>query len=265
MRLFVGLVALGLLNPAVALTQDEPPVEADRVTIAEVPFGIGERMDYRVKFGPLKVGRAHMEVEGLEAVAGNPTYHLKFHMSGSVPFYRLDDTQQSWLDVQLLATRRYYQDSHQGSYERYREYEFDLEQGVLSGLDGESDSIPEGALDEAAFIYFVRSIELEVGQTYEWNRYYRFDRNPVVLQVLRRERVRVPAGEFETIVVRPIIKTGGIFAEGGEAEIYITDDERRIPVRLNTKLKVGSVVLELTEYREGEKLTPDTLGSLGSH
>jgi hypothetical protein len=261
MRFLSGLVLLGLLIPVTGVAQDDPPVESEGVAIAEVPFGIGERMDYRVKFGPLKVGQAYMEVEGLDTIAGYATYHLRFHMSGSVPFYKLDDTQQSWLDVALLATRRYHQDSHQGSYERYREYEFDLEQGTLSGLEGETDSIPKEALDEAAFIYFVRSIELEVGETYEWNRYYRFDRNPVILQVLRRERVRVPAGEFETIVVRPIIKSGGIFAEGGEAEVYITDDELRIPVRLYTKMKVGSVVLELTEYREGERLTPEILGS----
>ncbi|UCC83283.1 MAG: DUF3108 domain-containing protein [Gemmatimonadota bacterium] len=261
MRFLTGVALLGLLVPASAIAQDDPPADSGGVTIAEVPFGIGERMDYRVKFGPLKVGQAHMEVEGLDTIAGNATYHLRFHMSGSVPFYKLDDTQQSWLDVALLATRRYHQDSHQGSYERYREYEFDLEQGVRTGLEGETDSIPEMALDEAAFIYFVRSIELEVGETYEWNRYYRYDRNPVVLQVLRRERVRVPAGEFETIVVRPIIKTGGIFAEGGEAEVYITDDDLRVPVRLNSKMKVGSVTLELTEYREGQKLTPEMIGS----
>jgi hypothetical protein len=247
--------------PAAAIAQDEPPAQPDGVTIAEVPFGIGERIDYRVKFGPLKVGQAYMEVEGLDTIAGNATYHLRFHMSGSVPFYKLDDTQQSWLDVALLATRRYHQDSHQGSYERYREYEFHLEQGIRTGLEGETDSIPELALDQAAFIYFVRSIELEVGETYEWNRYYRFDRNPVILQVLRRERIRVPAGEFETIVVRPIIKTGGIFAEGGEAEVYVTDDDLRVPVRINSKMKVGSVVLELTEYREGQKLTPEMMGS----
>jgi hypothetical protein len=261
MRFSTGLVLLGLLFPALAVAQEEPPVESSDVAIAEVPFGIGERMDYRVKFGPLKVGQAYMEVEGLDTIADNATYHLRFHMSGSVPFYKLDDTQQSWLDVALLATRRYHQDSHQGSYERYREYEFDLEQGILTGLEGETDSIPELALDEAAFIYFVRSIPLEVGETYEWERYYRFDRNPVILQVLRRETVKVPAGEFETIVVRPIIKTGGIFAEGGEAEVYITDDERRVPVRLNTKMRVGSVTLELTDYREGEKLTPEMMGT----
>lgn len=261
MRLLIGLVLLGTLVPTSAAAQDDAAADSVGVTIAEVPFGIGERMDYRVKFGPLKVGQAYMEVAGLDTVDGNATYHLRFHMSGSVPFYKLDDTQQSWLDVALLATRRYHQDSHEGNYERYREFEFDLEQGIRTGLDGETDSIPEGALDEAAFIYFVRSVELEVGETYEWNRYYRFDRNPVILHVLRRERVRVPAGEFETIVVRPIIKAGGIFAEGGEAEVYITDDERRILVRLNSKMKVGSVVLELTEYTEGEKLTPEMLGS----
>ncbi len=260
MRLTTGLL-LVLFLPAWAVAQDEPPAESESVAIAEVPFGIGERMDYRVKFGPLRVGQAYMEVVGLETVAGHATYHLRFHLSGSVPFYKLDDTQQSWLDVALLATRRFHKDTHEGNYERYREYEFDLEGGILTGLEGETDSIPNDALDEAAFIYFVRSIELEVGETYEWDRYYRKDRNPVILQVLRRERVRVPAGEFETIVVRPIIKTGGIFAEGGEAVIYVTDDELRVPVRINSKMTVGKVVLELTDYREGEKLTPESLGS----
>jgi hypothetical protein len=260
MRYLTGLMLLGLLVPAWAVAQDDPPADSNGVVIAEVPFGIGERMDYRVKFGPLRVGRAHMEVAGVDTIAGNATYHLQFHLSGSIPFYRLDDTQESWLDVTLLATRRFQKDTHEGSYERYREYDFDLERGILTGLEGETDSIPGNALDEAAFIYFVRSIELEVGETYEWNRYYRLDRNPVILRVLRRERVEVPAGEFETIVVRPIIKTRGIFAEGGEAEIYITDDERRVPVRINSKMTVGTVVLELTEYREGEKLTPELLG-----
>ncbi len=101
---------------------------------------------------------------------------------------------------------------------------------------------------------------MEVGETYEWNRYYRFDRNPVIVQVLRRETVKVPAGEFDTIVVRPIIKTGGIYSEDGEAEVFITDDEWRIPVLLKSKLKVGTLSMEMTEYERGVKLTPETLG-----
>jgi hypothetical protein len=252
-----------LVAAAQVLAQDVSSPPADRVdALTEVPFGVGERFDYRVKFGPLKVGQAFMQVEGIDTVAGHATYHLQSRISGSVPFYKLDDKQESWLDVQSLSSRRYVQDSKQGSYERYRVYDFDLDGRVYHRNDGESDSIPSCALDDASFVYFVRTIPLEVGETYEWNRYFLWDRNPVIIKVLRREKIKVPAGEFETIVVRPIIKTKGIFSEGGEAEIYITEDERRMPVKLVTKLKVGSVILDLAEFTLGERLTPQMLGQL---
>ena len=162
--------------------------------------------------------------------------------------------------MSLLASRRYRQDTKQGSYERTRQYDFDLENRTFSQDDGTIDSIPAAALDDASFVYFVRSVELLVGAEYEWNNYYRFDRNPVIVQVLRREKVKTPAGEFETIVVRPIIKSKGIFSEGGEAEVFITDDEHRMLVKLITRLKVGTVTLELTDYSIGERLTLAMLG-----
>lgn len=260
MRVFAVLLVLSCAVPAAA-QETSTTLPGDSVLgIAAVPFGIGERIDYRVKFGPLKVGTAFMEVVGIDTVAGFPTYHLRSVMQGSVPFYKLDDKQESWLDTSLLASRRYRQDTRQGSYERLREYDFDLQNGVLRDSEGNTDSIPSSALDDASFVYFVRSVPLVVGETYEWNNYFRHDRNPVILQVLRRERVKVPGGEFETIVVRPIIKTKGIFSEGGEAEIYITDDEHRMPVKLVSKLKVGTITLELTEYTVGNRLTAAMLG-----
>ncbi len=263
-----GLVVLVLLlsAPSPGAAQDRDGQLAETTpsppTLAEVPFGVGERFEYRVKFGPLAVGRAQMEISEIDTVAGQPTYHLRSVIQGSTFFYKLDDRQESWLDVYQLASRRFRQDPQQGDYERFREYEIDLEAGFYERNDGVRDSIPEGALDEAAFFYFVRTVDLEVGRTYEWNRYFRFDRNPVILKVLRRETVKVPAGEFSTIVVRPIIKTRGIFSEGGEAEVYITDDARRIPVQLRSKLKVGSVTMELTDHVAGEKLTAEMLGQL---
>ena len=110
-------------------------------------------------------------------------------------------------------------------------------------------------LDEVSFLYYARTLPLEVGQTYTLNQYFKKDGNPVVLKVLRKERVRVPAGTFETIVVRPIIKTKGLFSEGGEAEVYFTDDERRIMVQMRSRVPVvGSISLHLKEYRPGEPL-----------
>ncbi|MGD8866040.1 MAG: DUF3108 domain-containing protein [Gemmatimonadales bacterium] len=257
------LVLLLLLwSSPVVIAQDAQPAAGAGREPADVPFGVGERLDYRVKFGPLRVGKAQMMVEGVERIEGHPVYHLYSIIEGSTPFYKLVDKQESWLDVAQLASRRYLQDSKQGSYERYRVIDFDLENLVYSQHNGETGPIPAGALDDCSFVYFVRSLTLEVGETYEWNRYFRLDRNPVILKVLRREEVDVPAGEFSTIVVRPIIKSGGIFSEGGEAEIYITDDENRVPVKLVTKLKVGSIILELTDYAPGDPLTEAMLETM---
>lgn len=224
-----------------------------------VPFGIGERLQYRVKFGPLEVGQADMRLMGVDTIAGHPTYHLRFQIEGGIPFYKLNDQQESWLDVFRLASRRFRQDQHEGDYERHQQYEFDLADGVYRRDDGATDSIPANPLDDASFVYFVRTVPLEVGRTYEWNRYFRFDRNPVILKVLRRDTVEVPAGTFPTIVVRPIIKAGGIYSEGGEAEIYLSDDARRIPVMVKSRLKVGSLSLSLVDYRAGTPLTPAML------
>ena len=58
------------------------------------------------------------------------------------------------------------------------------------------------------------------------------------MKVLRSETVKVDAGTFDTIVLQPIIKSGGLFAEGGEALIWVTDDDRRIMVQLKAKMPV---------------------------
>ena len=90
--------------------------------------------------------------------------------------------------------------------------------------------------------------ELTVGQTYSFDRYFRPDRNPVRITVLRRERITVPAGTFDAIVLQPIIKTKGIFSENGHAEIWLSDDDRRIMLQLKSKLSFGSLNLYLKSY-----------------
>ena len=105
--------------------------------------------------------------------------------------------------------------------------------------------IPAGALDEIAFLFLARTLPLEVGRIYRFDRYFEPEGNPVIIEVLRREQVRVRAGRFETVVVRPVIRTGGMFGEGGEAEVYITDDDRRLIVQMRSRMKVGRVDMYL--------------------
>ncbi len=69
----------------------------------------------------------------------------------------------------------------------------------------------------------------------------------VEVQVLRKERVGVPAGEFDTIVVKPILKSEGIFPKTGDITIWATDDDKKLPVLLKSKAVIGFFSAELVE------------------
>src|SRR4029077_1809571 len=108
----------------------------------------------------------------------------------------------------------------------------------------EQPSVP-GPLDDVSLVYFVRTLPLEPGQCYELHRYFRPAGNPVVIHVLRRERIKVSAGTFNAIVVRPEITTSGIFSQHGRAELWLSDDSARVVLQLKPQLPFGSINLYL--------------------
>jgi hypothetical protein len=71
-----------------------------------VPFMVGERLEYDVRFGSLKVGNGSMEVREITAVRGRPAWHTVFRIRGGIPLYRVNDTYESWFDVSTLNSLR---------------------------------------------------------------------------------------------------------------------------------------------------------------
>lgn len=243
------LIVLVLLAPQAAIAQDNGGARPGRVV---VPFSTGERLTYDAKFGAIKVGNAAMEVEGIEMLRGRETWHTKFTLKGGTFFYKLNDRYDSWFDTRTFGSMRHIQDVDEGSYERKRTFEIFPDRQVYTENDSEERPSVSEPLDDGSFLYFIRTIPFTVGQTYTFHRYFRPDRNPVTIKVLRRETVKVPAGTFECVVIRPIIKSRGIFSEGGRAELWISDDDRRIMVQLKTQLKIGSLNLYLSSYQPGK-------------
>ncbi len=266
MRLrFAGLLIPVLLAPFLGAnelwaqvnrlpTRVEPRIEAP----AEVPFGPGEFLRYDVRLGALgRRGEGHMEVMSLDSIRGHTTYHVAMSIEGGLFFAKVKDYYQSWFDVRNLVTYRFIQDVDEINYERYRHWELFPEERRWERVDnGNSGDLPtDQPLDDVSFMYFVRTLPLEVGDEYVFDRYFRENGNPVVIRVLRKDTVTVPAGTFETVVVQPIIQTDGLFSEGGEAELYFTTDERRLMVYMRSKVHlIGSLSLHLREIQEGSLL-----------
>src|SRR5438045_1179682 len=129
--------------------------------VALRPFGIGERLTYAVRVGPLGRGTAVAEIRKLDTLRGKAVYHSVFSMSGSLLFFGVNDVYESWFDPKTFVSLRYHQKIDQGSYERDRTYEIYPERGVYAEGGKPETATVELPLDDGAFLYFMRTMPLE--------------------------------------------------------------------------------------------------------
>ena len=248
----LGISATLLIAFASARAQQESTDTAPSgatVPAAPRPYGVGEKLVYDLAVGGAKVGIGSMTIEDTATIRGNETYHSVFTIKGGFLFFKVNDVLESWFEPGSATTHRFHQVINEGSYHKERYFEIYPDRARLHqrGFE-EKESVPE-PLDDASFFYFVRTVPLIVGETYTYTRYFRPEKNPVIVKVLRKERVKLDSGSYDCIVLQPIIKSGGLFAEGGEALIWVTDDSRRIMVQLKAKMPVlHSLDLYLKSY-----------------
>lgn len=216
------------------------------------PFQVGERFQYAAKLGILRLGTAWMSVTGIDTVRGNESFVFEFGLDASAPFYKSRNVLQSWTGTQDLVSRRFHQDLVENGKPRKRYFEIfpDSLFYTQENRPGTKPTVTD-PLDDAAFFYFLRTLPLEVGKTYTYERYFKKDLNPVKITVVKREKMEMPDGSQATcVILNPVVGEDGLFAPRSKAMLWITDDVRRIPVQIRAKLPFGTVTLQLEKVQE---------------
>ncbi|MDQ2670267.1 MAG: DUF3108 domain-containing protein [Gemmatimonadota bacterium] len=238
-------LATALLQAAVP-TQPAPVVAAT-AAVAAAPFAVGERLQYSAKLGILKMGTATLTVPRLDTVRGRETYVLEFRLTAKSPFYDVDDRLTSYSTTSDFESLRFHQDF---SKDDDRTFDIFPDSGyyLQAGRD-ERESTPEHPVDDTSFFYFLRLAPLEVGKTYTYRNYFKDEKNPVTVKVLKRETMEMPSGEkVPVLVLHPIIDEGkGLLSKKSDTRIWITDDARRIPLQIRGKFPFGTVTLKLEQ------------------
>ena len=218
---------------------------------APVPFRVGERFDYGAKLGLISVGKASIQVAAIDTIRGEPVFHFQYNMDASALFgaFKLNSSLESWTSIEGFTSLRYRQDNKQNGKQFVRQFEIFPDssryQQVQPDPLASQPSVPE-PLDDASFLFFVRSTPLEVGRTYQFNRYFRAERNPIVIKVLKREKMELPDGtKVDCLVLNPVVGERGLFAKRNDAQLWLTDDVRRIPVQIRSTFEWGQITLRL--------------------
>jgi hypothetical protein len=216
------------------------------------PFGARETLAYRVSIGKVGGGIGWMRVEPASSLRGEPVSLLRFDFAAKVGPFDVQHHARSWLSRERLASLRYEVDEQVPMRRVKQRFELFPDERRWVGLTGSGASGPSGVLlDELSSLYALRTLALAPGAEHRLDWHFDPRRNPVVVRALRREQLKVPAGEFSTVVVEMEVRDPGRYGGRGLLRLYVTDDARRLPVRIESQVPVaGQLVLELWASRE---------------
>lgn len=241
---------------AVALLQSAhvSPVSAPEPRpVVPYPFQVGEQFEYTGKLGMLTLGSASMAVTQLDTIRGYETFVLRFQLQASTFVFKMDDVMHSWARTSDMVSLRFHQNFDEDGKIRRRYYEIFPDSGFYRERERkEQKPTVSEPLDDAAFFYFIRTTPLEVGKTYNFDRYFQKEKNPVTIRVVKREKCDLPNNQqAQCIVLHPVINAdrNGMFAPRADARIWLTDDARRIPVQIRSKLGFGTVTLKIKSMK----------------
>jgi hypothetical protein len=231
------------------------PAAAQTSSIRSAPFYPGESMEYAVGYGRLPAGSLEIGIEELDTLDGRPAYHIVFQAASNQAIsyiYDINSREESWFDAREFYSLRYRRESTENDKTRTKEYVFDQQRQVRIEPDGDVSPASPRAVDQVAMFYYVRLLPLEPGSKFVLRNQADPDDNPLTVEVLKRERVKVPAGTFDAYVLDLDVKTdGGLFKKGGENRIWVTTDSRHVPVKISSKVGIGSFEAELVDYARG--------------
>jgi hypothetical protein len=222
----------------------------------DLPFDVGERMTYHVKLGRFGAGRGAMWVEGPVDVRGTSTYLLRSEMQARVGFVKASDQAESWLDPLRMTALRYHKRERRalsGDEEQVELFPSESRWEEKGGPGGESPT--DDPLDELSFIYFIRTLPLVSDTVSRIVRHYDRERNPIEVRVVGRDTIVTEAGVFPTIVVEMRVRDSRRYEGSGTIRLYLSDDARRIPVRIESSVPVvGRAVLTLATYTPSPRM-----------
>jgi hypothetical protein len=216
-------------------------------------FPVPERLEFEISYLGIPAGRAVQEVKqvGDEILIVSTAKSAEWLNI----FFPVDDRIESILitgtpPLNIGVPRLYRERIREGRTRFQKDAVFDRQKLEVTTKDFLKNSETTQAIsiityDTLSSFFYFRSVPLQVGtpgfiDIFDCKKLWNTE-----VQVLRREEIETPLGRFKTVVIKPLLKSEGIFARTGEMHIWLTDDERRLPVLMKSKVRIGSITATL--------------------
>jgi hypothetical protein len=220
-----------------------------------VGFGVGERLVFTVQYGLVTAGEATLEIRNIATLKERPCYRIVSDARSNdffSKFFQVRDRYESYVDTTELYSLRYEKHIREGKFKRDEAVDFDQVNHRATYKDKVVPIAPRSQ-DVLSALYYVRTLPLKVGMSIALANHTDGKNYPLIVKVHGRERVKVEAGEFDCLVVEPILRGPGVFTQKGRLTVWVTDDRRRMPVLMKSKVIIGHVAAVLKSYQVAKK------------
>ncbi len=225
------------------------------------PFGPAESLDYTCRYLGIPVGRGQILV-GSEAPLGGAKVWPIVAFARTDPLFVLypikDKFVTWWNPMTGLTEGNDLLADEQGKRHRERlRFQREVNKAVATRerTDGEVQErvadIAPGSQDVLAALFTMRTFSLKLGDHEEIPIFTGQDRVTLRADVERKETLQVAAGTFDVVVLKVQADFPGNFNSKRDIRIYVSDDERHIPVRVDAEFAIGNLVVDLVGYQKG--------------
>jgi hypothetical protein len=226
----------------------------------EDAFQTGEWFKFRVHYGLINAGYATLEVQ--DGVINNKkVYHVigKGYSTGmSRFFFKVDDLYESYFDKVTGNPYKYIRKIDEGGYTKNQEGFFNpaSDRVLVKDFDNKTEKtyvIPNNTQDIVSAFYYLRNYptinKLKVGESVAIDMFFDEETTKFKLKFIGREDLNTKFGVIPTMIFRPLVQSGRVFKEQEALTVWISDDDNKIPVRIQASLTVGSIKADLDGFK----------------
>ena len=230
------------------------------------PIWLGERSTFDINYLGVNAGQFTLKTLPFKEINGRKVYHIFGEaVSNKVfsLFYSLKDTIESFIDYDAFSPHRFHIVLDESKQKRNSLELYDSEKGETffwnrwnhhkKGYTEVKQYFPMQPFsqDSLSSLFYLRTLDLSDGAVLKFPVISEGKNWDAEVTVVRRERLDTPMGKIQAIVLKPETKYQGILQKQGDSFIWLSDDDRRILLRLEAKVKIGTVVAVLKSFEPG--------------
>lgn len=224
-----------------------------------LPYKNGEFLKYKVTYGLIHAGFATLAVENTK-INDKPGLHVigKGWSVGITDFlFPVMDNYESYFDPNTFRPNRFIRKINEGGHTKNKEILFDFDNLKATVINYKRQTqkdypINKKVKDMMMSVYYFRSLDfnkLETGEIVTFDLFFDEEIHSLKIIVKGREQIQTNFGTLNTLVIMPLVQQGRVFKENESLTIWFSDDENKIPVKLKASILVGSIKMDLEEYK----------------